>query len=872
MWIFTDIQTMNETTQRGAQTLKNPELDLAREFVLHTGCNFFLTGKAGTGKTTFLHTLKNATAKQIIVTAPTGVAAINAGGVTLHSFFQLPFGPFIPGSETQEHNRQRMFRYSREKLKIIRSLDLLVIDEISMVRADLLDAVDAVLRRLRRNERPFGGVQLLMIGDLHQLPPVVKQDEWGLLQQYYASPYFFSSQALLQAELISIELQHIYRQTDARFIRLLNQVRDNCLDRDGMEALNQRYVQGFTPNPDQGYITLTTHNLTAESINHNRLNDINGKPSGFEAEVSGEFPGHSFPTPANLILKKGAQVMFLRNDTSADKRYFNGKIGKISTMSPEEIWISCPGESDSIKVEPVEWENIKYSMDEETKEIQTEVIGKFKQFPLKLAWAITIHKSQGLTFDKAVIEAGAAFAHGQVYVALSRCRTLEGMVLNSPIPARGIDADGTILSFLAMARENHPSLEKLESARIQFQQELLLACFDFKRLQSRFNYLTGLLSGNARVVQVSGVSDIPGLRHMAWQDVFGVSEKFKHQLLGIFTEGHLPESHDHTLERLTKASGWFQDKFSRCFDDIVEKLHVQTDNKELKKKIGNALNNLKQEIVVKRAGIQCCQDGFSPAQYQRAVAVAEIDFVPEKAKPQTRPSYGESDIEHPELFKSMMAWRNQKAQELGIAHFQILHQRVLIQIVVCLPDNKTDLKKISGVGPKTITSYGDEITAMVKAYRKVNNIEMVILNPPRVVPEEVSGNNEDKKTASKGKSGGSDTRQVTFDLFVIKGLPVARIAEERGLVESTIQGHLAFFVEKGELGIEKIIAGKTQKIIEKAVGKIQKQSDNPTEVRGGFIKSVKEELGDACSYGDIRLVLAHLKYQSSEEHHVDPQI
>ncbi|WP_459918013.1 helix-turn-helix domain-containing protein [Desulfocicer niacini] len=853
---------MNETTQRGESSLKNPELELAREFVLHTGCNLFLTGKAGTGKTTFLQTLEKATAKQMIITAPTGVAAINAGGVTLHSFFQLPFGPFVPGSETQEHNRQRLFRFSREKLKIIRSLDLLVIDEISMVRSDLLDAVDALLRRLRRNERPFGGVQLLMIGDLHQLPPVVKQEEWGLLQQYYASPYFFSSQALLQTELISIELQHIYRQTDARFIRLLNQVRDNCLDSQGMEALNQRHVQGFIPDPDQGYITLTTHNLTAESINNNRLNDLNGKFSGFEAEVSGEFPGHSFPTPANLILKKGAQVMFLRNDTSADKRYFNGKIGKIISMSPEEIWISCPGESDAIKVEPVEWENIKYTVDDETKEIQTEVIGKFKQFPLKLAWAITIHKSQGLTFDKAVIEAGAAFAHGQVYVALSRCRTLEGMVLNSPIPARGIDADATILSFLAMARENHPSLEKLEAARVTFQQNLLLECFDFKRLQSRFNYLTGLLTGNARVVQISGISDVAGLRHMAWQDVFAVSEKFKHQLMGIFAQGHLPESHDHTLERIAKASGWFQDKFSQCFDDILEKLHVQTDNKELRKKIGNALNNLKQEIIVKRAGIQCCENGFSPAQYQRAVAVAELDFVPEKVKTQAAPSYGESDIEHPELFRSMMAWRNQKAQELGVAHFQILHQRVLIQIVVHLPDNNTDLKKISGVGPKTIENYGDEITAMVKAYRKAHNIETVILNPPRVVPEDVAGEKGDKKRSRKGKSGGSDTRQVTLDLFITKGLSVARIAEERGLAESTVQGHLAFFVERGTLGIEKVISAEKQKTIEKAVAKIQKQAKDPSEVHGGFLKSVKEKLGTACSYGDIRMVLAHLKHQA----------
>ncbi len=295
---------------------QNHELNLAQDFVQYTGSHIFLTGKAGTGKTTFLHKLKEYTAKRMITTAPTGVAAINAGGVTLHSFFQLPFGPFIPGSEAYEQSRQRLFRFSKEKKRIIKSLDLLVIDEISMVRADLLDSVDAVLRRHRRNDQPFGGVQLLMIGDLHQLSPVAKQDEWQLLKQYYESIYFFSSHALDQAEMVTIELKHIYRQSDARFIQLLNRVRDNRLEAASIGEFNRRYIENFTPEKNQGYITLTTHNNRADTINKDRLSALKGKEYCFDAEVSGDFPEHTYPTPFTLVLKAGAQVMFLRNDNS----------------------------------------------------------------------------------------------------------------------------------------------------------------------------------------------------------------------------------------------------------------------------------------------------------------------------------------------------------------------------------------------------------------------------------------------------------------------------------------------------------------------------------------------------------------------------
>ena len=697
----------------------NNELQLANDFVRFTDRNIFLTGKAGTGKTTFLHNLEKDSAKRMIITAPTGVAAINAGGVTLHSFFQLPFGPFVPGSEAYERTRQHQFRFSKEKKKIIKSLDLLVIDEISMVRADLLDAVDEALRHHRRNSLPFGGVQMLMIGDLHQLAPVAKRNEWQLLESHYASIYFFSSKVLSRTELVTIELQHIYRQSDDSFIKLLNRVRNNRLDQSSIHALNQRYLPEFSPKEDDGYITLTTHNRSADTINSKQLNELNTKEFRFTAEISGEFPEHTYPAPADLRLKEGAQVMFVRNDPAAEKRYYNGKIGRISKITGTEITVLCPDDEQEIAVKPIVWENIKYTLNQENNEIEEEVIGKFEQYPLKTAWAITIHKSQGLTFEKAIIDAAAAFAHGQVYVALSRCKTFEGLVLSSPIADSGVATDTAVLGFAEQARNNPPSEEKLQKAKIGFQQKLLMECFDFKQLRDRLGYFLHLLQGNDRLVQVMGISiaDLEVLEEQAVQDIFLISENFRNQLHDIFAAGELPESDPYIQERACKASGWFQEKFKLIFADSISKLHIDTDNKELGKKINNVLNNLKLDLAVKLAGVRSCEQGFAPSRYLRAVSAAEINFVPEKAKKQQGPEYSEADVEHPELFRALKKWRAKKAQELDLAHFQILHQRTLIQIAVALPENLVDLKKIHGVGKMTVQKYGEELVGLVGEYR-----------------------------------------------------------------------------------------------------------------------------------------------------------
>ncbi len=844
------------------KNFENHELQLAWDFVQYTDQHIFLTGKAGTGKTTFLRNLSENSIKRMIVTAPTGVAAINAGGVTLHSFFQLPFGPFVPGSHAHETNRQRMFRFSKEKRQIIKSLDLLVIDEISMVRADLLDAVNSVLQHHRNSDLPFGGVQLLMIGDLHQLSPVAKQDEWALLRQYYESVYFFSSSTLAKTELSTIELKHVYRQSDAKFIKLLNQVRDNKIDDSLIDRLNQRYIDDFTPTDDQGYITLTTHNKSASVINQKRLNILPGKLYSFDAQISGDFPEHTYPTAASLELKQGAQVMFLRNDNSISQRYYNGKIGKIKNISDHEISIICPDDPEEIVLEPVEWENIKYTINEETKEIQEDIIGEFKQFPLKPAWAITIHKSQGLTFEKAVIDAQRSFSHGQVYVALSRCKTIEGMVLSSPIPSYGIETDRAVVEFLKKTENNRPNQDFLDQIKISYQQKLLLDCFNFQPLHNRFNYFARLLIGNKNTVQVSGLADIESLLESFENDIFVVGEKFKTQLEGLFQEDNQPETDTRIQERTSKASAWFHEKFTMIFHDLVEKIYVETDNQELGKRIYNSFENLKLEIKVKLSGVKSCEKGFCLSHYLNEVSKAKVEMPQKRPKKPKLPLYNEADIEHPQLFQELKEWRTKKAKKDDVPAFYIMHQKVLIQIVINLPQNKNELKKIAGVGPKTIEKYGQDVLDMVISYRKQHKITKVTL--PK--PVKMSENQASAKKSESESESETNTKQISYDMFN-KGLTIAKIAAKRELVESTIQGHLGFFVENGELDIDKLVPLEKQLAIKEELSKskdnslrtVKKALDSKDNYSCGDIQS-DDIQSDNIKYGDIKLVISHLKY------------
>lgn len=420
----------------------NFELDVARFIVEKTDMSLFLTGKAGTGKTTFLREVVRYTKKKCIVLAPTGIAAVNAGAMTIHSFFQFGLGPFVQGVIESKSD----FRINKSKLELIRHLQLLIIDEVSMVRADLMDHIDVELRRIRRNSKPFGGVQLLMIGDLQQLPPIAHGGEDELLRQYYKTLYFFSSAALKSMKYSCIELKNVYRQTDRHFIDILNHARNCTLTSQDISDLNARYVPGFSPKPEDGYIRLMTHNRQVDYINAAEMEKLDSKPYTFVAAVTGTFPEESYPTADSLTLKKGAQVMFIKNDP--ERRFINGTLGAVKSIDKNSIAVRLAESGTIIDVEPMEWQNIRYQFDEESKEISSKQIGRFKQYPLKAAWAITVHKSQGLTFDKAIIDVHAAFSPGQAYVALSRCRTLDGLVLSSPVSASVFMRDNAVDAYM----------------------------------------------------------------------------------------------------------------------------------------------------------------------------------------------------------------------------------------------------------------------------------------------------------------------------------------------------------------------------------------------------------------------------------------
>ncbi|OQX20021.1 MAG: hypothetical protein BWK76_02860 [Desulfobulbaceae bacterium A2] len=811
----------------------NPQFQLAESYLEHTGVSLFLTGRAGTGKTTFLHSFKAKTTKRLVVAAPTGVAAINAGGVTLHSLFQLPFGPFVPGGDAHEQSLQRKF--NRDKRALIQALDLLVIDEISMVRADLLDGVDAVLRRLRRNELPFGGVQLLMIGDLHQLPPVVKEEEWDILKQFHESPFFFSSRALGRCEYLTVELEHIYRQTDAVFIDLLNRVRENTLDAKTLAALNQRYRPDFHPVEHEGYITLCSHNRGADMVNKERLQATRGKLYLMPGEVLGDFPEHAFPAPAQLELKVDAQVMFVRNDPSPDKLYFNGRIGRVTRVDDDLIEVRCTDNGDKVEVELTKWDNIRYRLDPERQEIVEENIGSFTQFPLKLAWAITIHKSQGLTFDKAIIDAGAAFAHGQVYVALSRCRTLEGMVLRTPLQREAVITDTEVRRFSAQEHERPPTQEHYESARLAFQQRLLTACFDCGAVRYRLGQLWRALEENARVVRVSWQGDPSAWRREAEEKIFQVAENFQRQLQRLFTTQGPPETDPLLRERADKASAWFRDKHQTLWEPFFADLHVETDNKELRKRIREATAQLEEVASRWFAGIHSCAEGFSSARYLRAITFAgrTSDTAGTRPRP-ARQEAAVADISHPELFNTLKEWRASRAAEEGLAHFQVLHQNVLLQIVAQLPATIPQLRKVRGIGKGLAQKYGEALVAMVADYRQRAGITEVV---------ETDTAASDVKTVRKDVS---PTRQQSFDLFQ-SGLGVDEIARRRGLVPSTIESHLLDFVVRGKLSLERLVVPELQHRIEETLAAMP---DRP-------ISEIKNALGEDCSYNAIMFVQAH---------------
>ena len=587
----------------------NKELDIAWEFVEHTNTSIFLTGKAGTGKTTFLKHIVAHSKKCKIVVAPTGVAAINAGGVTIHSFFQLPLSPFIPNTVIKNK-----FDFSADKRKIIRSLDLLIIDEISMVRSDLLDAIDSVLRRFREHDKPFGGVQLLMMGDLQQLTPVVTNEEAIMLEAYYDTPYFFGSKALRQISYVTIELQKVYRQQNQQFIQLLNSIREGHPSAEVLEELNKRYAPDFRPKAEDHYIRLTTHNSTADRYNENELALLNAPDFKYTAETNGNFPEFSYPTEEKLVLRKGAQVMFIKNDPKGE--YFNGKIGIITSLDKEKIYVKCPDDNEIIEVKKQTWENVKYIVNSQTNEIETEIQGTFSQFPLRLAWAITIHKSQGLTFEHAIIDAGRSFAPGQVYVALSRCKTLEGLVLSSKVNTRAIISDQRVEAYI---QHQHiaatQSIEQLPQLKQSYFRHQLNELFTFTNVMQNEDRLMRLF-----VEHLSHQYPQTTLLHKATlkslQDKINlVAYKWLMLMHNTSDEQlHSPAF----LERVKGGCNYFRSEMKKYLRETIDKTkQVKTENKTTKKRLESILADLTLSYDYKLRMLDgIAKTGFTPEGYQ----------------------------------------------------------------------------------------------------------------------------------------------------------------------------------------------------------------------------------------------------------------
>ena len=810
----------------------NPQLKLASEFVQFTDRNIFLTGKAGTGKTTFLHNLRKTCPKRMVVVAPTGVAAINAGGSTIHSFFQLPFGPFVAASLNPHSDKSNHVRkMNREKINLIKSLDLLVIDEISMVRADTLDGIDEVLRRYRDREKPFGGVQLLMIGDLHQLSPVVKDDDWRILKDYYPNLYFFNSAALRASQPISIELKHIYRQSDTYFIDILNAVRENKINDDVLEKLNARYIPNFNPHEDEGYITLSSHNQTANQINDEKLKELKSKAYTFEAEVNGDFPEFLYPNAYELVFKEGAQVMFVKNDINREKLYYNGKIGKITKIKDGVVYVKCPGDYQEIGVGKTEWENKKFELNPQTKEIEETKVGSFFQYPIKLAWAITIHKSQGLTFEKAIIDANSSFAHGQVYVALSRCKSFEGLVLRTPISNNSIRTDGTVATYTKNAEENAPTENHLIDSKIKFQQNLLFDLFDFRNLKISFFTLRKLAQENHHIISLGFLDNLNQTMDIVEKHIYDVADKFKRQLNTQLVVQSLPEENVELQERVKKACHYFINELNKVVTEL-EKVNFDADNKSVKKAITEAQENLNKQLFIKDNALKLCVNGFEVLAYLKTKANAEIDFsnIKKETTTKTTPAKAPKGTENEDLYLELKAWRDNLAAENGGPVYQILPQKTLAELVKALPTNFEELESIKGIGKIKVKMYGNEILTIIADYCE----RMEISRTPF-------------QTLIATKSKKVDSKEISFNLFR-EGKGIPEIAAERGFTTSTIESHLIHYIENGQMDVKDFVTQHYIDLIEDYL--IQ----NPTT----GLNDAKAALPEEITFNEIRAVMKSL--------------
>ena len=806
----------------------SPYYQLAHDFALFTNRSIFLTGKAGTGKTTFLHNLKKETKKQLAVVAPTGVAAINAGGTTMHSFFQLPFTPFIPTPEGRKNLIEKMKMQSNRR-KVLQELELLIIDEISMVRADVLDSVDTILRHVRyRNNEPFGGVQVIFIGDMFQLSPVATDDEWRMLSQYYSSPYFFHSQAIMQQQPVYIELDKIFRQTNGDFIRILNEVRNNCMSDPSLKLLQSRYNPLFVPPSDDTYITLTTHNYKADQINAEELTKIKGKIYTFDATIEGEYPEKSYPTEKILELKIGAKVMFLKNDTETPRRFFNGKIGVVESVDDDVIKIKCPDDFEAIELGKAVWENIRYTTNPTTKQIEENQLGKFIQFPLRLAWAITIHKSQGLTFDKAVIDAGAAFAPGQVYVALSRCRSLDGMVLLSKINPNSIQNDRQIVEH----ERNKLPVEDLElqlnESQNLYRSFILMQLFDFKNAVGQISRLTAETTDVQSSFNEETLPYLADLLRQA-QALQEVAWKFQNQLVGILDQ--YPVDEEHLQSRITAAVDFFNIRMNNLLETLRQspavtdsKLHATDCNDGIRMIFSNVAQ---KSYLMKGLKLKFTVEDFFVLKNTFAVpdfVVNAYSKTSSKQKLTTR---------QPELYRKLMLLRNQLCEPHDLPIYLVAGSQTLNEMSDYLPQNDKDLLRISGFGPAKVEKYGKAFLDVILSFCKENNLSSLM-------------DEKEKTKEKKEKKPVGETMRISLAMYK-DGRTIDEIAFTRNLNMTTIVTHLERYVISGELDINDFINAEKR---EKASELIRKGTETG---------SIYEMLSAFLNYTEVKMFMAWLR-------------
>lgn len=828
---------------------------LAEQYFQQTNQSFFLTGKAGSGKTTLLRKLRRETSKKVAVVAPTGIAAINAEGVTIHSFFQLPLLPFIP---TQEGENQLISgqKLRKERINVMRQLEVLVVDEVSMLRADVLDMMDTVLRHVRRRDQPFGGVQMVFIGDLYQLQPVSTPVDHTLLSPYYDGVYFFNSKAVQKLNLLYLELDKIFRQSNQDFVTILNEVRHNTLSAESFEKLHQRYKPNLGPNDALDYITLTTHNAKADVINRDKLNALKTPLFEFTAQVSGQFYEKSYPNDETLQLKKGARVMMIHNDNT-NHQYVNGSCGTIVTLTKNLIEVELEGESqETITVSPEIWRNIKYNVNKKDATIEEEELGTFQQYPIRLAWAITIHKAQGLTFDKIKLDVAKAFSSGQVYVAMSRCRSLEGIIFTSELNRSSLSVNRHVESYGA----NKPSSSQLES-----QYDVMSQNYRFELLKEVFDLLPIEKQVKFFIKQQTEVLSFftPSIREFLdqlegqTQELYGVDKTFQNVIQQLIDQ----QEYDKFSERVTSAIPYYTQKLEGILR-LLEHCSVKTESKPKAEDFDATLHRLHEDIQYKLFLLSIIQPQMEVTEYFEKRTKYHV--VPWKMTVYSVLEIDYEDLENKDLYRIIKDWRTAKKNDLNVEPYTILKNQIILDLCTYLPQREKQLLQVSGVGPKTIEKYGEDLLGMINRYVEEKHLEEECKKQHTLLAERSKPHSKRKESTpsvQKDESlaleiptlnieGFGRTKEETLYWFK-QGKTVKEIAELRQLSKYTVGIHLASAVEHGVLAIDQLMS-------QDRLNELIPQVDITGSKKENFDKM------DGVSYEELNYVFGFLKHQQEK--------